>query len=431
MKRKTVRTCGAGALVALALASAGPAQAARNDDSVPGELLLKLRSTAALPPLLQKYPITLIAGFGARPIYRVALIGAADAKLTLAALHTELDVLIAEPNLVQRPPEAAKNNVWAIGSQTGYTAQWAWSALRLPELGRIATGAGVRVAVLDTGVDAAHPALAGHLDPGYDFVDGDTDPTEQGTRLDAAFGHGTHVAGIIARIAPAARIIPMRVLDAQGAGDTWAIGEAMLRAVDPDGNPATDDGAQVINLSLGSIGRTRLLDAVAHLAQCGLAVTDDPVTDQSDPGYGVDRERCSNSSGAVIVAAAGNEGSSSLRIYPAAEGAYGLVSVAASRADGRLAAFSNSGNWIDVAAPGDGLTSSVPGGGYGTWSGTSMAAPVVAATAALLRQIAPSLRAKEIKRCVVRMGGTVSGSPMRALDPLKALQTAARNGTCR
>jgi subtilisin family serine protease len=232
-------------------------------------------------------------------------------------------------------------------------------------------------------------------------------------------------------MAPAARIIPLRVLDANGAGNTWAIGEALLRAVDPDGNPATDDGAHVINVSLGSTGRTRLMDAVAHLAQCGVAAADDPVTEQSDPGYGVDRERCANSTGAVIVAAAGNDGSSSLRIYPAAEGAYGLVSVAASRADGRLAGFSNSGNWIDVAAPGEGLTSSVPGGGYGTWSGTSMAAPVVTATAALVRQIAPALRAKEIKRCVVRMGGAVSGSPMRALDPLRALQAALRDSTCR
>ena len=303
--------------------------------------------------------------------------------------------------------------------------------MRLPEIHRIATGAGVRVAVLDTGVDASHPALAGHLEPGHDFVDGDTDPSESGTRLDAAFGHGTHVAGIIARIAPAARIVPMRVLDAQGAGDTWVIGEALLRAVDPDGNPATDDGAHVINLSLGSTGRSRLMDSVAHLAQCGVAVAGDPVTDQSDPGYGVDRERCSLSAGALMVAAAGNDGSRSLRIYPAAEGAYGLVSVAASRADGRLAEFSNSGRWIDVAAPGDGLTSPVPGGGFGTWSGTSMAAPVVTATAALLRQMAPGLPAKEIKRCMVRMGGVVRGSDLPALDPRKAMRSVLAGGACR
>jgi subtilisin family serine protease len=407
------------------------ALAGRAGDVVPGELLLKLRSTAALTPLLQKYQLTLVSAFGARPIYRVKVIGAIDAKTALAGLQAELDVLIAEPNLVQRPPEAAKNNVWAIGTQTGYVAQWAWTSLRLDDAHLLATGAGVRVAVLDTGVDRLHPALVSHLDPGYDFVDGDSDPSEQGTRLDPAFGHGTHVAGIVAQIAPDARIIPLRVLDPQGRGDTWALGEALLRAVDPDGNPATDDGAHVINLSMGGVTRTRLLDAVAQLAECGTADATDPVTEQSDAGYNVDRERCSNSIGAVIVASAGNDGSNSLRIYPAAEGAYGLVSVAASRSDGRLAGFSNSGNWIDVAAPGDGITSTVPGGGYGTWSGTSMASPMVAGTAALVRQVAPTMRASEVKRCVVRMGGTVASGAMMALSPLQALQAAMARANCR
>jgi len=416
---------------ALACSMSTAALAAKAGDVVPGELLLKLRSTDALAPLLQKYQLTLVSAFGARPIYRVKVIGTLSAKTALAGLQAELDVLIAEPNLVQRPPEAAKNNVWAIGTQTGYVAQWAWSALRLNDAHQLATGAGVRVAVLDTGVDRLHPALASRLDPGHDFVDGDTDPSEQGTRLDPAYGHGTHVAGIVAQIAPDARIIPMRVLDSQGTGDTWALGEALLRAVDPDGNPATDDGAHVINLSLGGVTRTRLLDAVAQLAECGAADATDPVTEQSDAGYGVDRERCSHSVGAVIVASAGNDGSNSLRIYPAAEGAYGLISVAASRSDGRLAAFSNSGNWIDVAAPGDGITSTVPGGGYGTWSGTSMGSPMVAGTAALVRQVAPSMRASEVKRCVVRMGGTVASGDMMALSPLKAVQAAMARANCR
>jgi subtilisin family serine protease len=431
MNSKTRSTWSIACALAMACCMSTGALASRSGDVVPGELLLKLRSTGALAPLLQKYQLTLVSSFGARPIYRVKAIGAISAKTALAGLQAELDVLIAEPNLVQHPPEAAKNNVWAIGTPSAYVAQWAWTSLRLDDVHQLATGAGVRVAVLDTGVDRLHPALVSRLDPGYDFVDGDTDPSEQGSRLDPAFGHGTHVAGIVAQIAPDARIVPMRVLDPQGAGDTWALGEALLRAVDPDGNPATDDGAHVINLSMGGITRTRLLDAVAQLAECGAADANDPVTEQSDAGYGVDRERCSNSIGAVIVASAGNDGSSSLRIYPAAEGAYGLISVAASQSDGRLAGFSNSGNWIDVAAPGDGITSTVPGGGYGTWSGTSMASPMVAGTAALVRQVAPSMPASEVKRCVVRMGGTVAGGFMMALSPLKAVQSAMARANCR
>ncbi|WP_088286228.1 S8 family serine peptidase [Ideonella sp. A 288] len=406
-----------------------PAGAAQPGDVVPGEVLLKLTSTAALGPLLQKYELSLLSSFGARPIYRVKVIGGAVVADKLAALGLEPTVLLAEENRLTQSPEATKIRPWAIGTETDYVSQWAWPSLRLSFAHRIATGKGVRVAVLDTGVDRTHPAIAARLAPGQDFVDGDTDPTEGGTSLDVSFGHGTHVAGIIARMAPGATIMPIRVLDPQGLGNVWTLSEALLYAIDPDGNPDTDDGAHVVNLSLGSPVRTRLLDAVANLVSCGLPDAADPVTDMTDPGYNADRQRCTRSAGAVIVAAAGNDGSRDLRIYPAAEGAYGLISVAASTSASKLADFSNSGDWISLVAPGDGITSAVPGG-YGSWSGTSMSAPIVAGTAALLRQISPTMEPKKLARCLDRTSAAMVGTKIRSVSPYRAVLTLSQYPDC-
>lgn len=407
------------AVVLLALGAAGRALAA--DPTVPREVLVQLRSTAALPPLLAKYQLTTVSSFGARPIYRLRVVGPASVADTVTGLLTELDVLNAEPNVVHQTPEARKNHAWAIGSPDDYQAQWAPAALHLAEAHTLATGAGVRVAVLDTGVDRSHPALAGRLRRGFDFVDFDNDPSEEGSIADEGFGHGTHVAGLIALVAPGAKIVPLRVLDRAGMGNAWVIAEAMLYAVDPDGDPQTNDGAKVINLSLGSTSRTRLFDAIAKLTACRIPAVPKPTEDYSDPGYDGDKARCNRFSGAVVVAAAGNGASRKQRQYPAAEGAYGLLAVAASNADARLADFSNFGNWIDIAAPGDGITSAVPGGGYAVWSGTSMAAPMAAGTAALLRQWRPGLTPVDIVRRLEDTSGMLCGTQLRIVDAAAAL----------
>ena len=404
------------------------------DPAVPGEILVRLRSTAALQPLLTKYQLTLASQFGARPIFRLGVIGQADVQAKITALLTELDVLIAEQNFVHRSPEARSNTAWAIGTQTAYTAQWAPAALRLPEAHALSTGAGMRIAVLDTGIDAAHPAFAGRLLTGFDFVDFDTDPSEVGNAVNnISYGHGTHVAGLVALVAPGAKIMPLRVLDADGVGNAWVLAEAMLYAVDPDGNAATDDGAHVINMSLGSLSRTQLLDSVGVIATCNIpAAIVKPLDDFSDPGYNADKQRCSVGSGAVIVAAAGNDGSGSVREYPAAEGFYGLLSVGASTAASRLAAFSNFGSSVDVAAPGEGITSAVPGGLYATWSGTSMAAPLAAGAAALLRAKEPRLLPRDVVRRLTLVSAALCGAKLRRIDAAAALLNTAPPATvCR
>ena len=389
--------------------------------AVPGEILLKLKSGDALQPLLAKYPVTLVSRFGARPIYRLQVVGTARVRDVLAGLVLEPGVMIAEVNGIHQSPEARRNVAWTIGSPQAYVAQWAPRALRLPEAHALATGAGIRVAVIDTGVDRNHPLLAVRLLPGFDFVDFDSDPSEQGSVGNAGFGHGTHVAGLVAMVAPGAKIMPIRALDADGVGNAWVLGEALLYAVDPDGNPATDDGAQVINLSLGSLSRTRLIAAIASIASCSSAIDDDPISDRSDPGYNDDAVRCRQGRGAIVVAAAGNDASNGIQEYPAAEGAYGLLAVTASTATTRLASFSNFGSWIDIAAPGEGLTSAFPGGGYATWSGTSMASPLAAGVAALLLSVDATTPTGDIVRRIKRSSAMLCGTSFRQVDAAAAL----------
>jgi subtilisin family serine protease len=420
-------------LIAALVISNGTLAKGAADPQAPGEVLVQLRSTTALGPLLTKYQLTLVSQFGARPIFRLKVVGQADVNAKIAALELDPDVLIAEPNFIHQSPEARKVSGWAIGTPTAYTAQWAPQALRLPEAQALSTGAGMRVAVLDTGIDSQHPALAGKLLPGFDFVDFDADPSEVGSAATSlSFGHGTHVAGIVAMVAPGAKIMPLRVLDAAGQGNAWVIAEAMLYAVDPDANPATNDGAHVINLSLGSLSRTHILDTVAKLSTCAIPPAVVLPTDElADPGYNGDRDRCNAFSGAVIVAAAGNDASKDVKEYPAAEGAYGLLAVGASTSAKTLAGFSNFGSWVHIAAPGEGITSLMPGGGYASWSGTSMAAPMAAGTAALLRAFAPGLTPDDIAKRMSKMSATLCGAKLRQTDAAAALtNTLPPEPTC-
>ena len=411
--------------LALPAAAAGPkvrGGGSNGDPELPGEILLKLRSGDALQPLLARYPLTLEGRFGARPIFRLKTIGNTDPRDLLGALSAEPDVMIAETNAQHSSPEARANMPWAIGNPDTFQLQWAPRVMRLTSAQRLSTGAGVRVAVLDTGIDPTHPLFAGRLLPGFDFVDFDNDPTETSSGSGNSRGHGTHVAGLVALVAPQAQIMPVRVLDNDGVGNAWVLAEALLWAVDPDGNPATDDGAHVINLSLGSLSRTRIMAAIGAILTCKPQIPDDPIEDRSDPGYAADAARCASGKGAVVVAAAGNDGSQQVNEYPASEGAYGLLAVGASHWQQTLASFSNSGSWIEIAAPGVGITSSMPGGNWASWSGTSMAAPLVSGVAALLRAREPQLTPKDV---IVRLKNTTSvlcgGTNIGQVDAAAAL----------
>jgi subtilisin family serine protease len=420
--------------LALSLTAVALAATARDprDPYLSGQVLVRLHTTAGLAPLLAKHHLALVSQSGTRPIFRLQVQDGTSVPDKVNALLLEPEVIAAEANVQPRAPEARKNAVWAIGTEGEYRQQWAPAALHLPEAQLLSRGDGVRVAVLDTGVDRTHPALAGKLLPGRDFVDGDDDPSEEGTRDNAGFGHGTHVAGLVALAAPGAKILPVRVLDREGRGDVWMLQDALLYAMNPDGDPATPDGAQVVNMSLGTLDRTRILDAVMTLSTCAIPKPGvNPDTDYTDPGYDADKARCVAGKGAVIVAAAGNEGNERAKQYPAAEGVYGLAPMGASAQDQRFADFSNRGSWVDMAAPGDHITSTVPGGQYGTWSGTSMASPLAAGVAALVRAKLPKLKPVDVAKRMEDTGAQLCGNTNTVqIDALAALRNRESPPLC-
>lgn len=418
------------------------------------EVVVQLRSGESVDALARAYGLQVLDQFGRRPIWRLGLPASADVEATVDTLVRDARVLAAEPNVESEAPETSRRNQnepWAIGGDAGtYAAQWAPQALRLAQAHGLSQGAGVRVAVLDTGIDLDHPALAARLQRdgagnvlGRDFVDDDAVADEAGSRADAGWGHGTHVAGLVALAAPQARLMPVRVLDPAGQGNAWVLAEALLWAVDPDGDVATDDGAHVVNLSLGTTRPTNLLRRAIALASCDFDDDDDDDEFYRDPGFDDDRARCAARHGAVVMAAAGNSGSDTELLFPAAENAQGSLAVTASTEARRLASFANRGSWVEVAAPGELIISTVPDGGYGVWSGSSMAAPLAAGSAALLLATpAPSgdpllptqrqwLPTEVAKRIYDRTSQLCGGAWLRQIDAYAALtDTSAPDPAC-
>jgi subtilisin family serine protease len=352
-------------------------------------------------------------------IFRMGILDGALPQEKAAALAADARVVFADINYVGQAPEARKQSGWAIGGDVGgFAAQWAPGALRLGEAHATSLGAGVTVAVLDTGIDPEHPLFAGRLVAGYDFVDNDPDPREEGEAFGLAFGHGTHVAGLVALAAPEAKIMPIRVLDPDGRGSVWALARGLEFAVDPDDNPQTNDGAQVINLSLGTTQRTSLLDEITGAASCDAP---EHTRDAARMRAASDDVRCGAHGGAVVVAAAGNQGDTAPH-YPAAEAVQGLLAVAASTPGNQLAPFSTRGTWVTLAAPGERIISAVPGNRWGVWSGTSMAAPLVAGVMALVRAANPSMTSTTtLTGLVAAHGAAMCGTPLRRADAAAAL----------
>ncbi|MFQ5855210.1 MAG: S8 family serine peptidase [Anaerolineae bacterium] len=318
-------------------------------------------------------------------IYLLQLPPETNPKRMAQRMRRDARLLHAEPNFLSQVPESGGNSTWAWGGNDSAPLldQYAVNLINLASAHDISDGDGAVVAVLDTGVQLDHPALEASLtEAGYDFVDDDPVPEDEFNGLDEdgdgvvdeAAGHGTHVAGMVHLVAPSARIMPLRVLNSDGLGNVFTIAEAILFAA--------QNGADIINLSLGMSKQSRLL----------ANVTED-VTER----------------GIVVVAAAGNL-NTDVEQYPAAEeSVLGVTSVGPT---GEKSAFANFGDWIDVAAPGENIYSAFPVSGYAWLSGTSMAAPFVAGQAALIRSVDPSLSAEDVGSLI-----KTTAQPLDALNP--------------
>ena len=385
-------------------------------DFLPDEVLVKLLQSTDVVGIAVDYDLdpAPLDQFGSRAIFRMRILDGVSPPERAMELAADPRVVYAEPNFIGRIPEGVQRVSWPKGDEDGdYNEQWAAGIIRLPEAHTVTRGAGVTIAVLDTGIDVTHPALVGRLVNGYDFVDLDADPSEVGSAgQNLAYGHGTHVAGLVALVAPEARIMPLRVLDENGDGDIWVLAEALAYAINPDGDPNTADGADVINLSLSTSYRTDLLTEIVASVTC-----------EQDDDFDEDDDTClvrPNQRGAVVVAAAGNSGSS-IPEYPAAEGVVGSLAVGASTSADTLALFSNYGSWVHVAAPGESILSTVPGGEYAVWSGTSMATPLVAGEVALVRAANPSYKSTDVVGLIISKTESMSGPVPKRIDVAAAL----------
>lgn len=282
---------------------------------------------------------------------RVVEVPRQTALKLLQVLKNRSEVEYAEPDATAHAFASTNDPYFTNGSQ------WYLSKIQAPSAWDLNTGApSVVVAVLDTGVRASHPDLAGKVLAGRDFADSDSDPTDEN-------GHGTAVAGLIgaasgngtgmASVAWKTSILPVRVLGKDGSGSHSDIVDGIVWA--------TDQGADVINLSLGGTGSSVTLQNAVNYAW---------------------------SKGVVIVAAAGNNGDS-VPCYPGA--CTNVVAVSATDSSDIRTSWSNYGSYIDIAAPGSNILTLSGTSSYGAMDGTSFSSPLTAGVVALMRAANPAL----------------------------------------
>ncbi len=237
---------------------------------------------------------------------------------------------------------------------------WGWKMVGADlahEMGE--TGEGVRIAVLDTGIDYNHPDLRDKMwdGIGYDFVNDHDDPMDND-------GHGTHVAGIISSVAPDAELMALKVIEEEGG--RWQEVNKAIRF-------ARENGADIISMSFGG-GSTPF--ARAFEIQMGFAYNE----------------------GILLVASAGNDGTDTKQ-YPAAYNS--VAAISALNHEKEKASYSNYGDWIELTAPGGDsdkrVYSTIPDESYGNKMGTSMATPFVTGVAAIKMGANPTLSGRQVR----------------------------------
>jgi hypothetical protein len=356
-----------------------------------GELIVELRPGVSIESINARWETTTIQRIYGTNLYRLRTPnGKKEAKWRKRLANNEPDLLSVALNPVLLNPVTSfarahlnfpDGHPIPAQSATSYTTQALITQLKLTEAQDRAKGEGIVIAIVDTGIDKSHTKIAAQLwqdrrtltadiagngldddndglmddASGWDFVDNDREPWETAPAdpQTSVAGHGTFIAGIIGLVAPKATLLPVRAFDADGLSDAFTVATAIKYAA--------DHGAKIINLSFGSVENSSILrEAILYAKQRG----------------------------AVLIAAVGNENDNTDTTprFPAGWKDE-TIGVAAVDDAGLKASFSNFGTNVAVSAPGVGVFSTFPGasgGDYAMWSGTSFAAPFVAAEAALI-----------------------------------------------
>ncbi len=376
-------------ILLISLVPAPPAQAAPTTDWI-----VKLADTQQAVALSQRLRVQSLKLIGDHT-YLVRLPTGMPATLAGERIRELAGIIYAVPDyeraITRTPNDPFIQQQWALGTIGAYDA---WN---------ITTGGPIIIAVIDTGVDAGHPDLSGRVLSGLNTITGSTNTSDDN-------GHGTAVAGLIAAagdngagiagICWGCQILPVKACFNNGRCRDSSVISAIRWA--------TDNGARIINLSLGgAMSSPALQDAVRYATERGV----------------------------LIIAASGNErAEGNAPNYPAAYPE--TIAVGATGYSDEVTGFSNTGDYLDLVAPGIDIATTLPGNSYATATGTSFASPFVAGAAALVMTVRPDLSSNDV-RCVLAISAEDRGAPGRdgeygygRLNVLNAVQTATTYGGC-
>ncbi len=330
---------------------------------VGGEVMLRLPSSLtdqALDALARRHGLTRLESqrmtLTGTTFHRWRINGGRPVSDIIRALEAESGVSAAQPNyrytLAQQPQ--------ARGTSADISdAQYALAKLHLPQAHRFATGDRVLIAVIDSGIETAHPEIDGFIAGSFDALNSKEPPHSHGTAMAGAIVAHARLMGV----APAARILAIRAFGANGSGAEGTT-LTLLRAIDW----AVAHKARIINMSFAGPSDPEVARALA----------------------------AAHKKGVVLVAAAGNAGAKSPPLFPAADA--NVIAVTATDAGDKLFKLANRGKYITVAAPGVEILGPSTNGGYQISTGTSVAAAQVSGVAALLLERKPDLRPDALRK---------------------------------
>ncbi|OQW91637.1 MAG: hypothetical protein BWK78_04045, partial [Thiotrichaceae bacterium IS1] len=337
------------------------------------DALMITYNVQAITPLLKNVPNQVDASSVLAGTYIIQLPAGSNVDKAVTDFATVANVAYAEPDFLvwasTTPNDTGFNQQWHLNN-TGQSGGTAGADIKAPAGWDISTGSSsIVLAIVDTGVNLTHEDLTSKVSGGYDFINNDSDPTDDE-------GHGTHVAGIatantnnslgVAGVCQGCRIMPIKVLASDGSGSNSSVAQGIAYAV--------SNGAHVINLSLGNSSDSQILhDAVRSAYQAGISV----------------------------IAATGNDWDTQIG-YPARYSE--AIAVGATDRRDVLALYSNTGAEIDLVSPGGYgpstaliLNTYIPGNAYAWLQGTSMATPVVTGAVGILKSLCSNITPDQVR----------------------------------